>query len=204
MDDPAKVAAAAAVRADVEPDNTGDASIEAVRAVDASDPDLQVTVNVTFDGGAGEFDVNGNTVALDPSGVTTIAANGWELVVRGTPADGDEFTVRSNAGQPGDNRNMLAMADLSSEQVVEGNRSVAEGYNSLLGEVGTRTRQAQVSRDSTAAQLDQARAQRESVSGVNLDEEAADLIRFQQAYQAAAQVISVNNSLFDSLLGAFR
>ncbi|MBS3799421.1 MAG: flagellar hook-associated protein FlgK [Thioalkalivibrio sp.] len=204
MDDPAKVAAAAVVRADVEPDNTGDASIEAVRAVDASDPDLQVTANVTFDGGAGEFDVNGNSVALDPSGVTTIAANGWELVVRGTPADGDAFTVTSNAGQPGDNRNMLAMADLSSEQVVEGNRSVAEGYNSLLGEVGTRTRQAQVSRDSTAAQLDQARAQRESVSGVNLDEEAADLIRFQQAYQAAAQVISVNNSLFDSLLGAFR
>lgn len=204
MDDPAKVAAAAAVRADVEPDNTGGASIEGVRAVDASDPDLQVTANVTFDGGAGEFDVNGNTVALDPSGVTTIAANGWELVVRGTPADGDAFTVTSNAGQPGDNRNMLAMADLSSEQVVEGNRSVAEGYNSLLGEVGTRTRQAQVSRDSTAAQLDQARAQRESVSGVNLDEEAADLIRFQQAYQAAAQVISVNNSLFDSLLGAFR
>lgn len=204
MTDPAKVAAAAAVRADMDAGNVGDATIEGVRAVDASDPDLQVTANVTFDGGAGEFVVNGDTFALDASGVTTIAANGWELEIRGTPADGDEFTVTSNAGQPGDNRNMLAMVELSSEQVVEGNRSVAEGYNSLLAEVGTRTRQAQVAQESTAAQLDQARAQRESVSGVNLDEEAADLIRFQQAYQAAAQVISVNNSLFDSLLGAFR
>lgn len=136
--------------------------------------------------------------------MTTIAFKGWEMEIRGTPAEGDTFVVRSNEDHPGDNRNMLAMNDLSDERLVGGDRTFGDGYNSLLANVGTRTRQAQVAQESADAQLEQARAQREAVSGVNLDEEAADLIRYQQAYQAAAQVISVSNSLFDTLLGAVR
>ncbi|WP_028484822.1 flagellar hook-associated protein FlgK [Thioalkalivibrio sp. ALE17] len=204
MSDPGGIAAAAAVRADVGGDNAGDASIGSVQAVDATDPDLLADAVVTYDEANQEFSVNGETFALDPDGVTTITANGWEMEIRGTPADGDTFEVSSNEGYPGDNRNMLAMNELSDERLVGGDRTFGDGYNSLLANVGTRTRQAQVAQESADAQLAQARAQREAVSGVNLDEEAADLIRYQQAYQAAAQVISVSNSLFDSLLGAFR
>ncbi|WP_026340703.1 flagellar hook-associated protein FlgK [Thioalkalivibrio sp. ALJT] len=204
MTDPAGIAAAAAVRADQDEDNTGSARIASVRAVDADAPQLLDDAVVTFDAAAQAFEVNGETFALDPDGVTTVSANGWEMEIRGTPADGDVFEVGSNEGFPGDNRNMLAMNDLADERLVGGNRTFGDGYNSLLAQVGTRTRQAQVAQESADAQLEQARAQREAVSGVNLDEEAADLIRYQQAYQAAAQVISVSNSLFDSLLGAVR
>ncbi|WP_018876817.1 flagellar hook-associated protein FlgK [Thioalkalivibrio sp. ALE31] len=204
MSDPGGIAAAAAVRADVGGDNAGNASIGSVQAVDATDPDLLADAVVTYDEANQEFSVNGETFALDPDGVTTITANGWEMEIRGTPADGDTFEVSSNEGYPGDNRNMLAMNELSDQRLVGGDRTFGDGYNSLLANVGTRTRQAQVAQESADAQLAQARAQREAVSGVNLDEEAADLIRYQQAYQAAAQVISVSNSLFDSLLGAFR
>ncbi|WP_018140949.1 flagellar hook-associated protein FlgK [Thioalkalivibrio sp. ALJ7] len=204
MTNPSGIAAAAAVRADRGAGNSGDATIASVQAVDADDPDLLADAVVTFDGATQEFSVGGETFALDPDGVTTISVNGWEMEIRGTPADGDTFEVGSNAGYPGDNRNMLAMNDLSDERLVGGDRTFGDGYNSLLANVGTRTRQAQVAQQSADAQLEQARAQREAVSGVNLDEEAADLIRYQQAYQAAAQVISVSNSLFDSLLGAVR
>ncbi|WP_018938517.1 MULTISPECIES: flagellar hook-associated protein FlgK [unclassified Thioalkalivibrio] len=211
MTDPSGIAAAAAVRADLGENNTGDASIASVRATDAGidlesippdEPD-----EIEFDAGIGPngaFLVGGETFELGDNGVTTIDFNGWQMEIRGTPADGDTFEVSSNEGYPGDNRNMLAMNDLSDERLVGGDRTFGDGYNSLLANVGTRTRQAQVAQESADAQLEQARAQREAVSGVNLDEEAADLIRYQQAYQAAAQVISVSNSLFDSLLGAVR
>ncbi|OOC51136.1 flagellar hook-associated protein FlgK [Thioalkalivibrio versutus] len=204
MTDPSRIAAAAAVRADLGEDNKGDATIASVRAVDADALDLD-SVTVEFDGDG--FVVDGDddpTVETGPDGVTTIAFKGWEMEIRGTPAEGDTFVVRSNEDHPGDNRNMLAMNDLSDERLVGGDRTFGDGYNSLLANVGTRTRQAQVAQESADAQLEQARAQREAVSGVNLDEEAADLIRYQQAYQAAAQVISVSNSLFDTLLGAVR
>lgn len=206
MTDPSRIAAAAAVRADLGKDNNGDAKIASVRAVDADDLTLD-PITVEFNDDEGRFEINGNTFfPLDPDGhgVTTIEHQGWEMEIRGTPEDGDTFDVSSNVGYPGDNRNMLAMNDLSDERLVGGDRTFGDGYNSLLANVGTRTRQAQVAQESADAQLAQARAQREAVSGVNLDEEAADLIRYQQAYQAAAQVISVSNSLFDTLLGAVR
>ncbi|WP_018176648.1 flagellar hook-associated protein FlgK [Thioalkalivibrio sp. AKL8] len=207
MTDPSRIAAAAAVRADLGEDNKGDAKIASVRAVDADDLTLLDPITVQFNDDEGGFEINGNTFfPLDPDegGVTTIEYQGWEMEIRGTPAEGDTFVVRSNEDHPGDNRNMLAMNDLSDERLVGGDRTFGDGYNSLLANVGTRTRQAQVAQESADAQLEQARAQREAVSGVNLDEEAADLIRYQQAYQAAAQVISVSNSLFDTLLGAVR
>ncbi|WP_019583610.1 flagellar hook-associated protein FlgK [Thioalkalivibrio sp. ALE16] len=205
MTDPSGIAAASAVRADLGEDNVGDASIASVRAVDRDNLDL-AEVTVEFDGNTDQFEINGSAFPLDPDGdgITTIEFNGWEMEIRGTPEDGDTFVVSSNVDHPGDNRNMLAMNDLSDERLVGGDRTFGDGYNSLLANVGTRTRQAQVAQESADAQLAQARAQREAVSGVNLDEEAADLIRYQQAYQAAAQVISVSNSLFDSLLGAVR
>ena len=128
----------------------------------------------------------------------------WVVEIRGMPDDGDRFQVFTNENREGDNRNMKAMNALAEEDIVEGRRNFGDAYNSLIASVGTQTRQAQVAEESASAQLDQAREQREAVSGVNLDEEAADLLRYQQAYQASAQVIQIGNSLFDSLLGAVR
>jgi flagellar hook-associated protein 1 len=105
----------------------------------------------------------------------------------------------------GDNRNALKLAGLQDARFLAGGTATIEGtYNTMIGEVGTRTRQAEIAAQSQQRLLDEARNMRDSISGVNLDEEAANLLRYQQAYQAAAQVIAVSSTLFDTLLMAVR
>jgi flagellar hook-associated protein 1 FlgK len=100
---------------------------------------------------------------------------------------------------------MLALAGLQTKATLDkGNASYLDVYGRMVANVGAKSQQASITRDAQATLLQQSVAARESVSGVNLDEEAAALIRFQQAYQAAAQVISVANDLFQTLLGAVR
>uniref|UniRef100_UPI00321F9B8B flagellar basal body rod C-terminal domain-containing protein n=1 Tax=Methylocaldum sp. TaxID=1969727 RepID=UPI00321F9B8B len=106
---------------------------------------------------------------------------------------------------PGDNTNARALAQLQAmPSLLGGKASYQDAYNEIVGDVGTLTHAADI--DSTAQKqlLDHARQARDSVSGVNLDEEAANLLRYQQAYQAAAQLIPALNSMFDALIGAVR
>lgn len=135
---------------------------------------------------------------------TTITGPGWELDIRGTPAAGDLFTVELSKDRPGDNRNMLEMAGIQGERLIQSRTTLQGGYNTVLADVGTQTRRAQISRDSSTVMLESAQQQREALSGVNLDEEAANMMRFQQAYQAAAQVIATSSTMFDTLLNAVR
>ncbi len=88
--------------------------------------------------------------------------------------------------------------------MANGTSSISDSYGALVADVGTGTKQAELNTLAQQRVLDQAVSTRESISGVNLDEEAANLVRYQQAYQAAAQVITVANSLFDTLLNAVR
>jgi len=109
------------------------------------------------------------------------------------------------AGLPGDNRNALALAQLeTSKAMLNGNATFDDTYGQMVSKIGTQTHSAEVARSAQDTLLKQATASWESVSGVNLDEEAANLIKFQQSYQAAAQAIAVTNTLFDSLIGAVR
>ena len=129
---------------------------------------------------------------------------GYQLRISGNPAAGDEFSVDYNAGA-GDNRNALLLSGMQSERLMEGGTaSFNDAYGQLVADVGTSTRQAQV--NSTAVQriLEQSEAARAAASGVNLDEEAADLLRFQQAYQAAAEIIAVADRMFETLISAVR
>jgi flagellar hook-associated protein 1 len=93
---------------------------------------------------------------------------------------------------------------LQDERLIQGRTTFQGGYDTILSDVGTQTRRAQISRDSSATLLESAQQQREALSGVNLDEEAANMMRFQQAYQAAAQVIATSSTMFDTLLNAVR
>lgn len=157
-----------------------------------------------------------STVGLDiDTSVIVGAAAGDSFLIRPTRtaaaqiatdiADPRHVAAAGAGGGVGDNSNALALAALQDATLLANGSATLEGsYNTLIAEVGTRTRQAEVASQSQARLLEQAQAQRESISGVNLDEEAANLLRFQQAYQAAAQVISVTNSLFDTLLSAVR
>jgi flagellar hook-associated protein 1 len=208
MTDPEDLAAAGAVSAKVSDLNTGKATIDSARAVDASDPTALFTAAiVSYDGTnytvAPDVGAAAATVSTDlKTNITTITANGWELKIKGTPAAGDQFTVGKNAGYEGDNRNMQAITDLQDLRAIGGKATFQGSYTSIVADVGTQTRQAQIARDSSATLLESAQGQREAISGVNLDEEAANMIRYQQAYQAAAQVIAVTSTIFDTLLNA--
>jgi flagellar hook-associated protein 1 len=204
---PAEVAAASPLAAAAAAANGGNAVVSSVQAVDRDSlvlPSAGTPVVVAFDGSGYTIDGAPATTRESAAG-TVIQGSGWELTLKGTPVPGDRFEVALNAGGVGDNRNALALAGLQTERMLAGGTASLEGsYNTLISEVGTRTRQAQIASEAQGRLLQEARAQRESVSGVNLDEEAANLLRYQQAYQAAAQVIAVTNTLFDTLLGAVR
>ena len=204
---PAELAAASPLTAAAAASNGGNAVVGSVQAVDRDSlvlPSAGAPAVVAFDGSG--YTIDGAPATTRESAVgTVVQGSGWELILKGTPVSGDRFEVAVNAGGVGDNRNALALAGLQTERVLAGGTASLEGsYNTLISEVGTRTRQAQVASEAQGRLLEEARAQRESVSGVNLDEEAANLLRYQQAYQAAAQVIAVTNTLFDTLLGAVR
>ena len=130
---------------------------------------------------------------------------GYQVRITGNPAAGDEFNVAYNSGGVADNRNALLLAGMQSQKLMNGgSASFNDGYGLLVADVGAEARQAQIGSDVQAAVLKQSEAERASASGVNLDEEAADLLRYQQAYQAAAQIIAVSDTIFQTLIGAFR
>ena len=161
------------------------------------------TVNIDFTS-ATTYTVNGaGSFTYTPG--SSIDVNGWRIQVNGAPATGDRFTVRSNAGAIGDNRNAFALADALKANVLEGGTKSASGaVEGLIADVATSTRTAQVSRDAEAVVHSSDVDAQDSVSGVNLDEEAANMLRYQQAYAAAAQIIAVANQMFDTLLNAVR
>jgi len=131
----------------------------------------------------------------------TISINGWVAELKNTPVAGDSFTIRRNDSPTGDNRNMLAMAALQADrEVFDGRGNFSEIYADVINGLGSLVVQASISRDAQQVLSDEAKANRDDISAVSLDEEAANLLRFQQAYQANAQVIQTANKLFESLL----
>lgn len=146
----------------------------------------------------------------------TITSGGSTLeisqIFSGRPQAGDTFSVAFNANGVSDNRNALKLADLQSKATIgvdpaaPGSTGVSfsDGYGDLVERVGTLTAQARLDGEATTAILKQATDNRDSLSGVNLDEEAANLIKFEQYYNASAQIIQVARSLFDTLISSFR
>jgi flagellar hook-associated protein 1 len=199
--DPSRIAAAAPITTEAALSNTGSATIDAGIVLDPANPDLLDTVTIEFVD-ANNYSVNGGPPIPYTSG-DPIDVNGWSVHIEGVPAAGDTFTVKSNAGATGDNRNALLLAGLQSEKILEGASLTLEAaYGTLVAQVGGETQQAALTRDAQALLLEQSEQSRFAVAGVNLDEEAANLLRFQQAYSAAAQVVRTADEVFDILLGA--
>lgn len=168
--------------------------------------------------------LTGNGTAADP-----LLADGLSIEVPTAAADGDRFLIQPTrdaagaievaltdpaaiaaAGESavpgesngvGDNSNALALAGLQGAAVL-GTETLSDAYAGLVAQVGTRTQAAQTNAETQGALLEQASRRRESISGVNLDEEAAALLQYQQAYQAAAQVITAADRMFQTLLNA--
>ncbi|MCP5015275.1 MAG: flagellar hook-associated protein FlgK [Ketobacter sp.] len=130
-------------------------------------------------------------------------ASGYDVVFNGNPGTNDVVEISYNNGGVADNRNALLLGQLSAEKTIAGGTVSYQGaYAQLVSGVGTRTNDAAVSQEAAETILTQSQTQWESISGVNLDEEAANLIRFQQSYQASARVIQVSGELFDTIISS--
>jgi len=201
ISDVREIAAAAPIRTQAALANIGAAEIDAGQVLDATDPNLLSTTTIQFLTPA-TYSVNGvGSFAYTSGG--NIDINGSRVVINGTPAVGDSFTIESNAGGLGDNRNALALTALQNQEVIAGNTAtVFDAYDQIVSSVGTTTRQLNVNTSAQDVILQQSIDAREGVSGVNLDEEGANLVRLQQSYSAAAQVISVADTIFQTLLQA--
>ncbi|KRW70187.1 flagellar biosynthesis protein FlgK [Pseudomonas sp. TTU2014-105ASC] len=156
-----------------------------------------------------------STATIQPGQKNTLvvgdANHQFEFSLSGTPKDGDRFSMAFNQSGVSDNRNALKLVDLQTKQTVGVDAAVngsgfsfTDGYGELVERVGTLTAQARMDSDATGSILKQATDNRDSLSAVNLDEEAANLIKFEQYYNASAQIIQVARSLFDTLISTFR
>lgn len=161
------------------------------------------TVDVVSDSGSTFLSTGG--LFSNPTPQPMPVYLGYQVSLAGAPDVGDTFSIEFNASGVGDNRNALALVELQSADILDGgSSSIADSYSQLVARVGSLTGSANLEREAAESLLTQSTARRDSVSGVNLDEEAARLLQFQQAYTASAQIISVARQIFDTLLGAFR
>ena len=213
---PDELAAASALTANINKNNTGKLQLTQLGANDFTGiPAAQDPVRLTFDG-AGQvtyqiYDHLSSTWGLpsapmDYTPGQPITINGWSITLTGTPAAGDTVDVanaldfgeafRLNAGNAG------AFLDLRDKKVFDQGTTLSDGFSAAMAVVGTRTQSVQLAEKLSSTVAKNLEMDRTAVSGVNLDEEAARLLQYQQAYQASSKVIQIAQSLFDSVLNA--
>ncbi|TMO82616.1 FlgK family flagellar hook-associated protein [Pseudoalteromonas spongiae] len=184
-------------------------------------------ITITKTANPNEFDITDGTPAVTTTVVLTPPYDnvlnqagapyntyGFDFSLEGAPNTGDSFTVEFNTNGFDDNRNGLMLAGLQDKELVRANietsaggdnlTTLNEAYGNLITDVGIRTSSAKTNQVAFEALANQSNAWYESISGVNLDEEAANLLRFQQSYSAAAQILSTARTVFDTILNAAR
>jgi flagellar hook-associated protein 1 FlgK len=202
MSNPSQIAAAGAIKTGAAGTNGGAATISSGTVLNSANPSLLAPVTITFSNPPTSYSINGGAPIPYASG-GNIAANGWQVQISGTPASGDTFTVASNVGGTGDNRNALAAANQQNVGVLQnGTTSITGGVSALITGLGSHAQQINTAQAAQAAVNAQAVTGVQSTSGVNLDEEAAALLQWQQAYQAAAHALTIGASLFTTLINA--
>ena len=210
--DPARVAAAAPIRTAAALGNSGNGTISAGSVTSVANLPLPGTITLTFNAALGQFAVSGAVPAAGPFAYTpgnSISFNGITFTIAGAPGNGDKFTVDRNINGVADNRNALALGALQTANTLGKNASIVgsqstasfqSAYSQLVSEVGNTARQIEVTSKAQKTVIAQTRQAQQSVSGVNLDEEAANLLRYQQAYQASGKMIQIAGTLFQTLL----
>lgn len=202
--DASEIAAAAPIVAQATSGNQGSATISAGEVLNPTNPALRTAATITFTS-ATTYTVSGDATVYTYTSGSNIDANGWRVQVSGTPVAGDSFTVGDNSNGSGDNRNMLLLTGIMSEPVMDnGTTSLTQGIGKFVGDIGVKTNQAQVTASAQKVVAEEAQESMQAVSGVNLDEEAANLLRYQQAYMAISQMIKIADNCFQSVLAATR
>jgi flagellar hook-associated protein 1 FlgK len=201
-----QIAAGSPLQATVGSANKGSLVVSnlALQALPANpDPNLLTPVTLNFTSPT-QFTYTSGGVTSATQTYTSGAAidvNGWSLTLSGTPANGDSVSVSPSGSGSGDNRNALLMTQLQSQPIVAGS-TLDQAYSSVVASVGALSSTANTNQASQDAILQNATTAESSVSGVNLDEEASNMLQFQQQYQAAAQLIQTANTVFGTLITA--
>lgn len=202
------IALSAPIRSESKVSNLGSADIQFPSVIDSTNANLTNSVEIQFATPASTYDVIDTTTGTTLSSGTpytngdAISYNGWQVEINGTPESGDVFTVSINADSTGNNRNGQLLSDIQNALLIDGTANLLDGYGAFVGQVGSNTRQAQINSEAMDSLLQQTWESRESISGVNLDEEAINLTRQQQSYQASAQIISAAEDMFQTLINA--
>lgn len=211
--DTRKIAAASPIKTQQANVNKGDATIsmgEVVNNTALLPPSTPIVLS--YDESTSTFNVSGGgAVPATPTSVaytsgSKIVLNGnIEFSISGKPKNGDQFTISSNVGGVSDNRNILSLAKLQTAKVLDqGSSTYQSSYAQLVSFVGSQTHFMQASGDAQNNLLDASVKSSQEVSGVNLDEEAARLLQYQQAYQAAGKFLQIASSMFDTVLSIVR
>ncbi|MFT5807035.1 MAG: flagellar hook-associated protein 1 FlgK [Moritella dasanensis] len=228
---PEDLALASVLQSTTGPNNT---TLSRIAVTQISDPrlsfannDLNMTapqqVSVNNSGDFDIFDGNGAYMATSSGALSGqyLFSNaipplnpgvGYEIKMDGKPNPGETFSLSYNRDSIADNSNGLKLAGLENDDKLRKNHNnngenqmtFAEGIATLISTVGNQTRSARVDSSANEAKLIQSQNWIESVSGVNLDEEAANMVRYEQAYNASAQVVSISKEIFDTILNAAR
>ncbi len=203
LKNPRGLAAANPLTAVLNPTNTGTASIASLR-IDAAPANAYQAMTLRFTDDLGGWELSDAASAVLATGSfqagTPIMFDGLALALAGQPRQGDRISLAPTTHPAASNGNALRFDDLANSGLA-GGVTIAEAYANLLADVGVRVQGAVASADNTATVASRARAELAAEVGVNLDEEAARLIQFQQSYQAAAKMLQTAQTLFDTLLG---
>ncbi|MBE0549539.1 MAG: flagellar hook-associated protein FlgK [Rubrivivax sp.] len=216
LDDPRSLAAAAPLVAFRGPANIGSIGVDRLQVNAAPLPQPGATTRITFTDDSGGYtwellDAANATLASgagtwqagQPVPAPPLDINGYTLQLSGVPRSGDIITVEPTpaSAMATNNGNALALLGLRDAGLADG-RTAIEAWSQAIADIGVRVQSARASADISTAVASQAEQARSSQAGVNLDEEAARLIQYQQSYQAAAKVLQVAQLLFDTLLEA--
>ncbi len=148
-------------------------------------------------------DVSDETsLVYDPGNKDKPAKPDFDFNITGTVAKGDEFTIAINTDGFADNSNGLMMQNLEQTQIVDGKHTANASYSNMVSDLGSKLSAANVNLNAATAKRDQTMTITEEASGVDLNEEASNLVRYQQCYTACARIISASQTVFDSLLSA--
>jgi flagellar hook-associated protein 1 len=193
--------------------NSGSGSITS--AAISSGYSLPTDIALTYNSTAGGFTSNvavtvgsnnyaaGATIPYDSSKGLTVSSNGISATITGKPSNSDVFNISANKGGTSDGSNATAMSNLvSAKSLSGGTDTLTSAYANYVNDIGNQTNQLKATSTSQTALLNQATTAQQSVQGVNLNEEAANLMQYQQLYQANSKVIQIASSLFQTILGA--
>ena len=213
ISDPSRIAAAVPVRSNAALSNIGSGTISApsVNGPPPLNANLQDTVTITFNNPPSTFSVvdttTGATLASNVAYTAgqSISYNGWTAQISGTPTTNDVFTVSANTNAATDGNNAVQMAALQTQSTLAGGTTSYEGlFGQLVSQIGSKTSELKTTSQAQTNMVQQTTQAQQSISGVNLDQEAANLIRYQQAYQAAGKAIQIASTLFDTVLNLQR